>query len=114
MCQQAMGEPWELSKQERKQYQVCTLEDELANNIQNSIQEDEESETNPEAPLPKLSSEREGLSLNGASPRTQQVKNLPAMQETQDTWVPSLCQEDPLEKEMATHSTEQLSSHVGA
>ena len=29
------------------------------------------------------------------------VKNLPAMQETQ---VPSLGQEDPLEKEMATHS----------
>ena len=28
------------------------------------------------------------------------VKNLPAMQET---WVPSLVQEDPLEKEMATH-----------
>ena len=30
----------------------------------------------------------------------QMVKNLPAMQET---WVPSLVQEDPLEKEMATH-----------
>ena len=30
------------------------------------------------------------------------VKNLPAMQET---WVPSLGQEDPLEKEMATHSS---------
>ena len=30
------------------------------------------------------------------------VKNLPAMQETQ---VPSLDQEDPLEKEMATHSS---------
>ena len=29
------------------------------------------------------------------------VKNLPAMQET---WVQSLGQEDPLEKEMATHS----------
>ena len=29
------------------------------------------------------------------------VKNLPAMQETH---VPSLGQEDPLEKEMATHS----------
>ena len=29
------------------------------------------------------------------------VKNLPAVQETQ---VPSLGQEDPLEKEMATHS----------
>ena len=30
------------------------------------------------------------------------VKNLPAMQET---WVQSLSQEDPLEKEMATHSS---------
>ena len=30
------------------------------------------------------------------------VKNLPAMQET---WVRSLCREDPLEKEMATHSS---------
>ena len=32
----------------------------------------------------------------------QMVKNLPAMQETQ---VRSLGQEDPLEKEMATHSS---------
>jgi len=30
------------------------------------------------------------------------VKNLPAMQET---WVQSLGQEDPLKKEMATHSS---------
>ena len=30
------------------------------------------------------------------------IKNLPAMQET---WVPSLGQEDPLEKEMAIHSS---------
>ena len=30
------------------------------------------------------------------------VKNLPAMQET---WVQSLGQEDPLEKEMASHSS---------
>ena len=30
------------------------------------------------------------------------VKYLPKMQET---WVPSLGQEDPLEKEMATHSS---------
>ena len=33
---------------------------------------------------------------------TQMVKNLPAMQET---LVQSLGQEDPLEKEMATHSS---------
>ena len=34
----------------------------------------------------------------------QQVKNLPAMQETQETQVWSLGQEDPPEEEMATHS----------
>ena len=33
---------------------------------------------------------------------SQLVKNLPAVQET---WVLSLGQEDPLEKEMATHSS---------
>ena len=35
----------------------------------------------------------------------QWVKNPPAMQETQETWVGSLGQEDPLEEEMATHSS---------
>ena len=35
-------------------------------------------------------------------PIAQMVKNLPAMQETR---VQSLCWEDPLEKEMATHSS---------
>ena len=40
-------------------------------------------------------------SLNGASLVVQMVKDLPAIQET---WVWSLGQEDPLEKEMATHS----------
>ena len=33
------------------------------------------------------------------------VKNPPAMQETQETLVSSLGQEDPLEQEMATHSS---------
>jgi len=33
------------------------------------------------------------------------VKNLPAMQELQETWLRSLGQEDPLEKEVATHSS---------
>ena len=33
------------------------------------------------------------------------VKNLPALQETQEMWVRSLGQEDPLEKETATHSS---------
>ena len=35
----------------------------------------------------------------------QLVKNLSAMQETQETWVQSLGQEDSLKKEMATHSS---------
>ena len=34
---------------------------------------------------------------------TQPIKNLPAMQETQEMWVRSLGREDPLEEEMATH-----------
>ena len=40
-----------------------------------------------------------------ASLVAQTVKNLPAMQETQETPVQSLVWEDPLEKEMATHSS---------
>ena len=40
-----------------------------------------------------------------ASSMAQRVKNLPAMQETQETWVQSLSWEDPLEEEMATHSS---------
>ena len=44
---------------------------------------------------------KELVQLNGL-PSSQSVKNLPAMQET---WVRSLGQEDPLEKEMATHSS---------
>ena len=35
----------------------------------------------------------------------QQVKNLPATQETQDTRVLPLGQEDPVEREMATYSS---------
>ena len=35
----------------------------------------------------------------------QWVKNLPATQETQETWVRSLGWEDPLEKDVATHSS---------
>jgi len=33
------------------------------------------------------------------------IKNLPAMQETQETQIPSLGPEDPLEEGMATHSS---------
>ena len=43
-----------------------------------------------------------GVNLNGSSLVAQRVKRLPAMQET---WVRFLGQEDPLEKEMATHSS---------
>ena len=35
-------------------------------------------------------------------PGTKSIKNLPAVQET---WVRSLDQEDPLDKDMATHSS---------
>ena len=40
--------------------------------------------------------------LNGF-PNSSVVKNLPAMQETQESWVRLLGWEDPLEKEMAAH-----------
>ena len=43
-----------------------------------------------------------GFSCCRIFPVAQTVKNLPAMQET---WVRSLGQEEPLEKEMATHSS---------
>ena len=35
----------------------------------------------------------------------QAVKKLPLMQETQETWIWSLGREDPLEEEMAAHSS---------
>ena len=36
-------------------------------------------------------------------PGVSAVKDLPAVQQTRESWVPSLGQEDPLEKEMALH-----------
>ena len=39
------------------------------------------------------------------SQKAQRVKTLPAMQETQEMRVWSLGQKEPLEKEMATHSS---------
>ena len=55
-----------------------------------------------------LSSFKPVFSLNiltrCSSAMAQWVKNPPAMQESQETQVPSLCQEDPLEEEMETHS----------
>ena len=44
-------------------------------------------------------------SITWASLIAQQVKNPPAMQQTQETGVQSLGQEDPLEEEMETHSS---------
>ena len=38
-------------------------------------------------------------------PSDSAVKNPPAMQEAQETWVQSLGREDPLEKEMTAHSS---------
>ena len=35
----------------------------------------------------------------------QQLKNRPAIEEMQETWVQSLAGGDPLEKEMATHTS---------
>ena len=40
-----------------------------------------------------------------ASQVAQWVKNLPVLQETQEMWVQSLSQEEPLEEEMATYSS---------
>ena len=47
----------------------------------------------------------EGVPFPLGFPVAQLVKNLPAMQETQETWVRSLGWEDPLEQEMATLSS---------
>ena len=44
----------------------------------------------------------ERLNLHRTSLVAQLVKNLPAMQET---WVQSLCWEDNMEKELASHSS---------
>ena len=43
--------------------------------------------------------------LNWVSPVVQWLKNLPAMQEPQETSILSLDQEDALEKDMATFSS---------
>ena len=39
------------------------------------------------------------------SPNSSMVKNLPALPDPQETWVPYLGWEDPLEEDVATHST---------
>ena len=44
-------------------------------------------------------------SIYGGVPGSSAVEHPPAIQETQETQVRSLGQKDPLEKEMATHSS---------
>ena len=56
----------------------------------------------PQAPLPLPVELRKPLPPNGASLIAQLAKNLPILQETP---VRGLGWEDPLEKEMATHSS---------
>ena len=51
---------------------------------------------------PRVEEWENNLSVGETEMVAQSVKNPPAMQET---WVQSLGQEDPLEKEMATHFT---------
>ena len=50
----------------------------------------------------RVSKLRDRIESGRASLVAQMIKNLPARQET---WVPSLGQENPLEKGMATHSS---------
>ena len=45
-----------------------------------------------------------GDDFKGAFPGGSVAKNLPAMQEPQESWVPFLGWKDPLEEELATHS----------
>ena len=47
----------------------------------------------------------ENSQSKGASLMAQQVKNMPAMLEPQETWIWSLGRKDPLEGEMATYSS---------
>ena len=48
-----------------------------------------------------LNNNNEGMCFPGGSA----IKNIPAMQETQEMQIGALGQEDPLKKEMATHSS---------
>ena len=46
-----------------------------------------------------------GYALTGADPVARWLKNLPALQESEEVWVRSLGGKDPLEEGMATHSS---------
>ena len=48
---------------------------------------------------------KRSLRLKWGFPDDSAVTNPPAMQENQETWIQSLCWEDPLGKEMVTHSS---------
>ena len=45
------------------------------------------------------------MGLTSASPMAQWIKNLSAMQEIEEMQIQSLGQEDPLEEDIATHSS---------
>ena len=47
----------------------------------------------------------QGTPVSGGFPMAQWVKNLLAMQETQELWVQFLGWEDPLKEEIGTHSS---------
>ena len=55
--------------------------------------------------IPGLGRSSGGSQRLWASPMAQQVKNPPAMQETEEIQVRSLGQEDSLEKEISTYSS---------
>ena len=46
-----------------------------------------------------------GYALTGADPVARWLKNLPALQESEEVWVRYLGGKDPLEEGMATHSS---------
>ena len=54
----------------------------------------------PHLPWESTSVEEQGGFFSGSA-----VKNLPALQETQEMWLQSLGWEDPLEEGMVTHSS---------
>ena len=56
-------------------------------------------------PNPGIEPESPALQVDSLSSESPVVKNLPAMQETQEMNVQSLSQEDSLEEGMATHSS---------
>ena len=53
---------------------------------------------------PQMNYNNDKINIIKGFPGGSEVKNPPIMPETQETWVGSLGQEDPLKEEMAAHS----------